>query len=958
MKADRPLRLVVLACAAVACGALLFVLLRAETGRPDGSPSVHAPDSAAAAAVTPTSTPVPAPVGTATNPAADDGRSAVSLDRAATEPGRRATGRLIDAAGRPLAQRDVELQIDDALAPRDPRLRILGPIPPRFRGHATVTSHDDGTFLLPLPKGVRARIAPALADFVFRQGAIEIDAAPDDLELGDIVVLRASVLAGIVRDPQGTPCRDVRVLCGRDDPSFDEPNAQQRTTDEDGAFRFSGLRRGALRILCRAPHFVDASRRVELQDEELRTDLEFVFASGAAIAGSVVGDDEAPIPGAEVRAKPLAGGATIRVLCEADGRFTVDGLTDGDYDLTARATGFRGDRQKPVRAHSGARDVTVRIARAASIAGVVIDAGGEAVAGSKLYAVPSSQPRAQDPQARLFQSGATTGVDGRFTLPDLGGGDYRILAYGPHLDARLDEVHAEAGRPITDLRIVVDRGGVVEFRVRDPDGAPVAGAKLRVSNATAPPQRPMVLIGGGNDVDPDELGLDARLARGVTDERGSAVISGLLAGSYRADVESESFVQDRPARFSTDGATRAAIDVTLSHGGRVRFEVVDGSGATLPHKRVEIEGPLDLEPAPTRGGDSDVAGRLELGPLAAGRYAAAIGKTVDTDAFGGATLVTQGAGPTFAASRVEFEVQADAASTVRLTCPSLLTLHGTLHDPRGTIPDGSVRIGRTDSDRQAANARFGLDGSTRSARTQVDGSFRITDLEAGTCRVRFGRRDQAMPAEITLDLNPETAAVPLDLVLRAGSIHIAARSAVDHHTLAGAHAILRPAGTADAGAERGILDYAFPTERSSSTSADTDGIARFAVVPFGTYVVELQAGGHRNSTSAVVSVDREGVDAGVVELPQGGRVTGAFLDPDAGAAALACVEYRSANATEFQTTFGSRGTFVVDGLDAGDYVLRARRMGNLAGLGTPGPEQRIHVEIGATATVDLQLAPQ
>ncbi len=163
MKPDRSLRLGVLACAAVACGVLLFVLLRTETGRPDGDLPVHGPDHEVAAAVTPTAAPVPARGGTATVPAPDRGRSAVSLDRPAPEAGRRATGRLLDAVGRPLAQRDVELQIDDALAPRDPRLRILGPIPPRFRSHATVTSHDDGSFLLPLPKGVRARIAPALA---------------------------------------------------------------------------------------------------------------------------------------------------------------------------------------------------------------------------------------------------------------------------------------------------------------------------------------------------------------------------------------------------------------------------------------------------------------------------------------------------------------------------------------------------------------------------------------------------------------------------------------------------------------------------------------------------------------------------------------------------------------------------------------------------------------------------
>src|SRR6267154_5660212 len=67
------------------------------------------------------------------------------------------------------------------------------------------------------------------------------------------------------------------------------------------------------------------------------------FAYGATITGSVKGPDGAPFKGAFVQAQNTKTRITVNVLSQKDGRYRIDDLPGGDYELRIRAIGYSAD---------------------------------------------------------------------------------------------------------------------------------------------------------------------------------------------------------------------------------------------------------------------------------------------------------------------------------------------------------------------------------------------------------------------------------------------------------------------------------------------------------------------------------------------------------------------------------------------------------------------------------------
>jgi virginiamycin B lyase len=64
---------------------------------------------------------------------------------------------------------------------------------------------------------------------------------------------------------------------------------------------------------------------------------------GSTISGTVKGPDGAPFRGAFVQAQNKANRIAVSVLTDKDGHYKVDGLGAGDFNVTVRAAGFKGD---------------------------------------------------------------------------------------------------------------------------------------------------------------------------------------------------------------------------------------------------------------------------------------------------------------------------------------------------------------------------------------------------------------------------------------------------------------------------------------------------------------------------------------------------------------------------------------------------------------------------------------
>src|SRR5260370_24228528 len=67
------------------------------------------------------------------------------------------------------------------------------------------------------------------------------------------------------------------------------------------------------------------------------------FAYGATITGTVTGPDGAPFRAVFVQARNAKTKMTLMVLSDNSGRYQIENLPAGDYQLQARTIGYRAD---------------------------------------------------------------------------------------------------------------------------------------------------------------------------------------------------------------------------------------------------------------------------------------------------------------------------------------------------------------------------------------------------------------------------------------------------------------------------------------------------------------------------------------------------------------------------------------------------------------------------------------
>src|ERR1700674_4460048 len=119
-----------------------------------------------------------------------------------------------------------------------------------------------------------------------------------------------------------------------------------------------GHRRGSRRQHCRRPQHAERAPP-ELRGSAMRSlaplgMLGFVIfaspcADAAPISGTVKGPDGAPFRGSFVQARHAGLKMTVSVLSDNQGRYAVENLPEGDYQVQVRATGYRADARTGVK---------------------------------------------------------------------------------------------------------------------------------------------------------------------------------------------------------------------------------------------------------------------------------------------------------------------------------------------------------------------------------------------------------------------------------------------------------------------------------------------------------------------------------------------------------------------------------------------------------------------------------
>lgn len=331
--------------------------------------------------------------------------------------------------------------------------------------------------------------------------------------------------------------------------------AGQVGSDDDGLFEFDEAPIGYAALVV---HAEGMARAVELIDVR-RGGLEEVILQlqpGAAIEGRVVQEEDEPIAGVRVCARPRGNSAIPELQARCfesgeEGEFSIGELPIGLLAVAVDGRGITSMLRPDVVAP--ASSLLLRVTRRGGLEGRVrLPDGDDAdeaqvmIAGSGLW-----PPRLVD-----------VGPDGVFRVEDLPAGVYELEARtGQLVSPRELGVEVLPGRQVT-VDLDLERGVALTGVVRDAiEGLPIAGARVEVSaNLMAPAP-----------------------VRAQTDEQGRFSATGLYPGMYRVSVWAEGHVP-----IVGRGCTVPdELELAMQREGVIEGRVVDSGGYPVMDATIE-----------------------------------------------------------------------------------------------------------------------------------------------------------------------------------------------------------------------------------------------------------------------------------------------------------------------------------------------------------------------------------
>lgn len=392
------------------------------------------------------------------------------------QPGRTATGTVVDEAGRPVAEAEVALVpvlADGGFAPKEPVLPYTGKTGP------------DGTFSLPdLPPGMFKLVIERAGYTILRQEGIEIPERRAKAALGKFQLTPGS-LQGQVFDSAGRPLAGVKVWTApaRESSVASLKFAPEPATVTDGEGRFStgSLDPEGEAWLC-AEGYRPSGFRLREKPDLSKIILERVTSLVTAPV-RVMDPDGKPVAGAEVIGGELGGCIIVQSPWEGtpcaedpirlrsttgkDGRTTL--VFDKGWqttDLLVRAEGFPDWKKDVLRISDAGFDVVLELG--AVLIGRVLGQDGSPVAGARVWS--QLQPTTERP--------TVTDAAGTFRLERLEPGRRDLTVTHPEFGVARRRIQLSLGENHVELKLDGQQHQI-QGRVTGPRGEPVEDAEIQ-----------------------------------------------------------------------------------------------------------------------------------------------------------------------------------------------------------------------------------------------------------------------------------------------------------------------------------------------------------------------------------------------------------------------------------------------------------------------------------------------
>lgn len=362
-------------------------------------------------------------------------------------------GVVVDGAGRPIGGAAI------AVGEADPTRRVEALVE-RSETPATESSAD-GWFRV---GGLRPREAVDLvvtaAGFAEQRVAGVVPMTAQDgagAQRLRVTLHPASRITGRVVDQERHPLVGIAVGYSIERRSADLAlhvgGSEAVVTDEDGRFELLELPEGIVHVMAIAEGYRLGELEVPIAPGKDALGLELVLLPGAAVSGRVLDAGGKPVSDAMVGAD--GGSSGPFAISDAEGVYRLEGVALGKRRLNAYDR--RSSRQTSKEVEVGSGDVVVDLvfAGGASVSGIVLDAGGEPVA---------------EAAVRLGAAGrlatASTGIDGRFTVPDVRDGEHSLSVRKPGFASADLKVEVKDGAPVEGLEVRLERGATLVGELR------------------------------------------------------------------------------------------------------------------------------------------------------------------------------------------------------------------------------------------------------------------------------------------------------------------------------------------------------------------------------------------------------------------------------------------------------------------------------------------------------------